>query len=196
MKLKMSSVPAGYLTPERYLEQERKAAFKSEYYQGETFAMTGATRWHSLIVGNIAGELRQALRQRPCEVYSSDMRVRVSTTGLYTYPDVAVVCGEPAFADDQKDTLLNPTALVEVLSDSTKDYDRGQKFQHYRKLDSLQDYLAVSQTTAHVEHYARQADERWLLTDIRGLEAEVTLYSVNITLPLSEIYFKVQLAEG
>lgn len=190
----MSSAPAAYLTPEQYLEQERKAEFKSEYYGGQTFAMAGASRRHSLIVGNLVGDLREALRHSPCEVHPNDLRLRVGSTGLYTYPDVVVICGEPAFADDQKDTLLNPTVIIEVLSDSTRSYDRGEKFQHYRTLESVKDYLTVSQTAAHLEHYARQLDGRWILADVKGLESAVTLESVNVTVPLSEIYFKVQLS--
>lgn len=127
MKLKMSSSSASYLTPEQYLEQERKATFKSEYYQGGTFAMAGASRRHSLIVTNLISEFAPKLRHRACEVHSSDLRLCVNSTGLYTYPDVVVVCGEPTFADDQKDTLLNPTVIIEVLSESTKDYDKGPK---------------------------------------------------------------------
>ncbi len=125
------------LTPEEYLAIERKATYKSEYVNGEMFAMSGASPHHVLIVTNVVAELRQQLKQRPCTVYSTDLRVKVRPTGLYTYPDVIVVCGQPQFDDEQQDTLLNPTVIVEVLSESTKDYDRGGKFEHYRGLMSL-----------------------------------------------------------
>ena len=121
----MSSQAKAHLTAEEYLALERKAPYKSEYLKGEVFAMTGASRRHNLISLNIGAELRAQLRQRPCEVYTSDMRVKLGATGLYTYPDVVVVCGEPAFEDAEVDTLLNPILLVEVLSKSTEDYDRG-----------------------------------------------------------------------
>src|ERR1041385_322548 len=114
----MSTQPKNYLTPEQYIEIERKAEFKSEYFRGEMFAMAGAGRIHNLVAGNTSDRLRQQLRLGPCEVYQSDMRVRVSETGLYTYPDVAVACN-PKFVDEQQFTLLNPTVIVEVLSPST-----------------------------------------------------------------------------
>src|ERR1017187_5873973 len=157
----MSTLPKTYLTPEQYLEIERKAEFKSEYYQGEMFAMAGARWAHNLILLNLASELRQQLRSRPCSVTSSDMRVRVNAKGLYTYPDVVVVCGEPQFLDERRDTLLNPTLIVEVLSESTEQYDRGRKFEHYRPLESLAEYLLVSSERVSVERYTRQPDGSW-----------------------------------
>ena len=149
----MPAMPKPLLTPEEYLARERRAETKSEYLRGEVFAMAGASRAHNLIASNAAGELRQQLRDRPCEVYPSDMRVKVSPSGLYTYPDVTVVCGEPQFEDAEVDTLLNPKVLVEVLSPSTADYDRGGKFTHYRRLPSLQEYVLISQDRPLVEHY-------------------------------------------
>src|SRR5215470_16405199 len=124
----MSSQPTTFLSPDEYLELERKAERKSEYFQGEMFAMAGASPTHSVIVNNLVAALLHQLWAKPCLVYSSDVRLRVSPSGLYTYPDVMVVCGEVQFADDQKDTVLNPNVIVEVLSDSTRDYDRGRKF--------------------------------------------------------------------
>src|SRR5208283_6215017 len=137
----MSTQSKGYLTPEQYLEIERKAEFKSEYYQGEMFAMSGSRRVHNLIAMAAGASLYQQLRGRRCEAYASDMRVRVTPTGLYTYPDVVVVCGEPQFVDDTFDTLLNPTVIIEVLSDSTEVYDRDKKFELYGSLKSLAEYV-------------------------------------------------------
>ena len=191
----MSSAPASYLTPEQYLEQERKARFKSEYYRGETFAMAGASYRHSVILNNLAITLGPLLRPSNCRVHTSDLRSRISPTGLYTYPDLMVICGNPAFADDQRDTVLNPVVIMEILSDSIKDYDRGQKFQHYRALDSVADYLTISQTEVRVEHYARQSAGRWLLSEFDRIESEVTLTSVNIPLSLSEVYFQIEFPE-
>jgi Uma2 family endonuclease len=132
------------LTPEEYLARERQVDTKSEFYDGELFAKAGASRSHNLIVGNVTGELRAQLRGRPCEVYPADMRVKVSETGLYAYPDVVVVCGEPRFEDEHLDTLLNPTVIVDVLSPSTEAYDRGEKFAQYRKLASLREYVLIA----------------------------------------------------
>ena len=127
-----------YVSPQEYLVIEREATYKSEYFNGEMFAMAGASRrWHNLLVTNIVGEIRQQLKGRQCNIYANDMRVRIPSTGLYTYPDVIVVCGEEQFEDDELDTLLNPTLIIEVLSKSTAGYDKGEKFAHYRQLDSL-----------------------------------------------------------
>ncbi len=190
----MSLQPKTYLTPEEYLAIERKAEYKSEYFNGEMFAMAGASERHVLIVTNLVAELRGQLRRRPCTVYSTDLRVRVSSTGLYTYPDVVVVCGQPQFADDQKDTLLNPTLIIEVLSDSTKDYDRGGKFQHYRALASLTEYVLVAQDKCHVEHYVRQPENRWLLSETNELKDTIHLSSIECNLALVEVYDKVDLS--
>lgn len=179
------------LTPEEYLALERKADIKSEYVDGEMFAMSGASRWHNLITGNLTGELRTQLKGRPCESYPNDQRVHIPATGLYTYPDVVVVCGEPRFEDEQLDTLLNPRVLIEVLSPTTESYDRGKKFEHYQSIDSLAEYLLVDQTRARVEHYVRQDGNQWLLTVLEGLDATVTLPSIQCELALAEVYDKV-----
>ena len=128
-------------TPEEYLAMERKADVKSEYFNGFITAMSGASRKHNLVTANISAVIHGQLRDRPCEVYIGDMRVRVTPTGLFTYPDVVAVCGEPKFLDDEFDTLLNPTLIIEVLSPSTAEYDRQDKFEHYRSLDSLREYV-------------------------------------------------------
>lgn len=187
----MSTQLKTYLTPQEYLALEREAEVKSEYFNGEMFAMSGASRKHNLIVTNIVRELSQQMRGRPCEVYSSDMRVKVSATGLYTYPDVVAVCGGPKFEDAHVDTLLNPTLLVEVLSASTASYDRGQKFGHYRGVESLSEYVLVSQDECKVEHYAKQSDRQWLQTVVQSPEARIELASIQGVLRLREIYDKV-----
>jgi len=189
----MSSQPKTRLTPEEYLAIERKAEYKSEYFNGEMFAMAGASERHVLIVTNVVAELRGQLRRRPCTVYSTDLRVRVSPTGLYTYPDIVVVCGQPQFADDQRDTLLNPTLIVEVLSESSKDYDRGGSFEHYLSLASLNEYVLIAQDKHHVEHFVRQPDNRWLLSETNRLEDTIHLSSIDCDLALIEVYDKVEL---
>lgn len=180
------------LTPEAYLALEREAPYKSEYFAGEMFAVSGASRRHNLISLNVGAELRAQLRHRPCEVYTSDMRVKVSPTGLYTYPDVVVVCGEPEFEDATGDTLLNPTLLIEVLSPSTEDYDQGRKLEHYRTIPSLQEYLLVSQARAHIVQYVRHSEVSWLLSDTSGLEGSIALRAIGCEIALSEIYAKVR----
>ena len=155
-------------TPEEYLARERKALNKSEYRDGRIYAMPGASRAHNLITANTLVEIHPQLRDRTCEVYPSDMRVKVSSTGTYTYPDVVVVCDEPRFEDGHFDTLLNPTVLIEVLSPSTAAYDRGEKFRRYQYLDSLCEYILISQDRIRVEHYLRQEDG-WGLTEFRSL---------------------------
>jgi len=190
----MSAVPKPFLPPQEYLARERRTETKNEYLRGEVFAMSGASRKHNLIATNVAAELRQQLRDRECEVYQGDMRVKVSTTGLYTYPDVTVVCGEPEFEDEEVDTLLNPKLLVEVLSATTADYDRGGKFTHYRRLPSLREYVLISQDRPLVEHYVRQRQDEWLLTEVTSLQNPLVLPSIECRLPLSEIYLKVRFA--
>jgi Uma2 family endonuclease len=177
-------------TPEEYLAIERAADFKSEYVDGFIIAMSGARREHNLIAGNLGGELRAQLKARPCETYLSDMRVLVSQTGLYTYPDVTVVCGEPLFLDDTRDNLLNPMVIVEVLSPSTKSYDRGKKFEHYRRLDSLREYVLVAQDEVLVEHYLRQGDD-WLPTVLRSLDDTLSLVSIDCHVSLREVYARI-----
>jgi Uma2 family endonuclease len=187
----MASHPKTYLTPEEYLAVERKAETKSEYLNGEMFAMVGASREHKIIALNIAGELRQQLKGRPCETYTNDMRVLIPATGLYTYPDVVAVCDEPNFEDAYVDTLLNPTLIVEVLSESTESYDRGKKFGHYRSIGSLMEYLLVAQDEYRVEQFVKQADGRWLLSDARSLEDIVALTSIPCELKLKEVYDRI-----
>jgi Uma2 family endonuclease len=183
--------PSAKMTPEEYLALERKAEVKSEYFAGEVFAMAGAGEAHNLMVTNVIVALGTQLRKRPCKVHPSDMRVLVSQTGLYTYPDAVVVCGEPRFLDDKRDTLLTPTLIVEVLSDSTEAYDRGQKFEHYRQIESLQEYVLVSQAAPKVERFLRQEAGTWLFSEATGLDATAELASIQCRLPLAEVYDKV-----
>lgn len=189
----MSSQPKTHFTPEEYLALERQAEYKNEYFDGEIFAMVGASRKHNLISVNIAAALHSQLKDRPCEVYASDMRIRIPRANIYTYADVTVACGEPKFEDAELDTLLNPDLIVEVLSKSTASYDRRQKFAFYRTIESLTGYILVSQETWHVEQYAKQADGRWLLSDFRAPDEVVSLDSIGCALPLREIYDKVSL---
>lgn len=188
----MSTARKLKLTPQQYLEQERRAEFKSEFYAGEVFAMAGASRWHVRISGNFFGEARSLLKGQRCEPFTNDMRVLVDATGLYTYPDVIIVCGEAQFADNEFDTLLNPTVIVEVLSDSTEAWDRGRKAAHYRRLPSLQEYILIAQNEPRVEQYRRQQNGDWTLKETTDLDAEIKIPSVGIRILLREIYARVE----
>ena len=187
----MSQQIVPYVSPEEYLRLERQSEYKSEYVNGEIFAMTGASRKHNLVAGNIFRELSQQLRSRQCEAYVGDMRVKVTATGLYTYPDVVVVCGEPKFEDTFVDTLLNPTLLVEVLSQSTERYDRIAKSSYYRTLDSLSEHLLAAQDEVRLEQYVKQTDGRWVLFEYSALENVVELSSISCSLALRDVYGKV-----
>jgi Uma2 family endonuclease len=187
----VSTQPTTFLTPEQYLEIERKAEYKSEYLNGEMFAMAGAGEQHNRITVNLLIELGSQFRGGKCRSYGSDMRVHVPASGLYTYPDISVVCGPPKLADQQLDNLLNPILIVEVLSPSTEAYDRGRKFEYYRSIETLNEYLLVAQERPHVELYTKE-DGRWLLSEARGLEQNIELKSVGCRVPLSAIYELVE----
>ncbi|MBI3909876.1 MAG: Uma2 family endonuclease [Armatimonadetes bacterium] len=189
----MSAPARQRLTEQEYLAIERAAEWKSEFYDGEMFAMAGATREHNLITLNVAADLLRQLKGRPCEAYASDMRVKVEATGLYTYPDVVAVCGERRFADERQDTLLNPTLIIEVLFPSTEAYDRGEKFAHYRRLASLREYVLIAQDRPRVERFVRQeGGQEWVFTEASGLQETVPLSSIGCQLTLAEIYDRVE----
>ena len=190
-----SAARSTHITPERYLELEERSEVKHEYYRGELFAMAGATREHILIVTNTSRMLGNQLEDRPCEVYQSEMRVRVDATGLYTYPDVVVVCGPPRFTSAKKTTLLNPTVAVEVLSPSTELYDRTTKKDHYQRIASLREYVLVSQDRVRVDHLALE-DGKWIATSWTDLGDVVRLDSIDCVLPLAKIYAKVEFGEA
>lgn len=191
----MATVPANHISPEEYLERERKAETKSEYIRGEIFAMAGASISHGRIISNLMRELGNRLADSPCEVFSTDLRLAVNPAGMYTYPDVMVVCGDPITIDKHRDTIVNPIVIVEVLSDSTKNYDRGQKFQYYRMLSSLKEYVTIAQDEVHVERHIRGNAGEWILTEFEKLEDVVELQSVNASLALSEVYRRVDFAK-
>jgi Uma2 family endonuclease len=178
------------VSAEEYLARERAAEERHELIDGEMVAMSGGTREHSLIALNIGSELRSALRVKTCEVFNSDLRLRIEAMNRYTYADVVVVCGPALFLDDRRDTLLNPTAIFEVLSESTEKYDRGDKFASYRTLPSLQEYVLVSQLQEQVEHFHREPDGSWVLR-VCGPGGQVSLPSLGCELAVDEIYFKV-----
>ncbi|MBK8912271.1 MAG: Uma2 family endonuclease [Chlorobi bacterium] len=193
----MDALPRKYLTEEEYLAIERAAQWKSEYYQGEMFAMAGGSEAHSLIAMNLGGEIREALRSKPCRVYNSDLRVQVDSVGLYTYPDLSIVSGQPQFAEEQKDNLLNPVVIIEILSPSTEAYGRGKKFDLYQQLRSLKEYILVAQDRVSVISYVRNDDaETWTMRSYWQLQDVLTIASCNATVPLAEIYRDVPNVES
>ena len=180
------------ISVEEYLERERATTReRHEYIDGWVIRVSGASINHNFIVSNLNRELGNQLRETDCRVTTNDLRVAFPRVDKYAYPDVVVFCGEPELEEGHLDMLYNPTLLVEVLSPSTEDYDQGKKFGRYRRIDSLKEYLLVAQDEPHVEHYVRQNDGSWRLTDIDGLDASITLPSVEAELPLAEIYLDV-----
>lgn len=190
----MAENPKSLLTEQAYLEQERKAEFKSEYLNGEIFAMAGGTLRHASIISDFAGELRNHLRGSSCRTLTQDMRVCIPSGKLYTYPDILAFCGTPAFLDETEDALLNPVLIVEVLSDSTRNYDLGGKFDLYRMIPTLLEYVTVEQNAIHIVTRQRQNDGSWLLRDYVDSDEALPLSSVHVSLSVAEIYRNVPFA--
>jgi Uma2 family endonuclease len=190
----MSAIEKKRWTTEEYLAFERASEEKHEFIDGEIYAMSGASRKHNLITGNTFAALHAQLRGNPCEIYTGDMRVRMKAQN-YTYPDLAVVCDTPKFETNQVDTLLNPTLIVEVLSPSTERYDRGRKFELYRSLPPMQEYVLISQNRVHVERYVRQENNMWLFSELDDPTGVLELSSIGCRLDLAEVYDKVRFDE-
>lgn len=187
----MQTRAKNYLTPEEYLAIERAAEYKSEYFGGEMFALAGAGLQHNRIAANLMRSLGNLLWDGPREAFGSDMRVKVNAFDKYTYPDAVVGCGELHFEGGRQDTLLNPLVIIEVLSPSTEAYDRGIKFEHYRRIESLREYVLVAQDRAYIERYQRIDDGRWVISYFHGLDSTLPLESISCDLPLVDIYHKV-----
>lgn len=189
----MSAVhKARKVTLEEYFAIEERAERKSEYYNGEMFLMAGASREHNILSRNLAGLLFAKLQGGSCQVFFSDLRVRVERTGLYTYPDLLIVCGTPEYAPENRNTLVNPKVVIEILSDSTERYDRTTKFRHYKKLPSVQEYVLVSQDEPLVERFTRQDDGAWGQTDFVGLDADMALSTVSVSIPMADVFRGVE----
>lgn len=188
----MSALPEQYISLEDYFKLEETSETKYEYYGGTVYAMTGASEDHNLIVGAAYRNLDTQLDDKPCRPYVSDFRLKIEAVNLFTYPDLSVICGDTQLADGRQDTFVNPTVLIEVLSESTEAYDRGKKAEFYRTIPTLQEYLLIAQDRPHVERYKRQGQD-WLLTEYSALEAEVRLESIGCTLSLAAIYKRVRL---
>jgi Uma2 family endonuclease len=190
----MTAQPKPYITEEMYLQRERTSLEKYEYYDGEVYAMAGASEQHNIIAMNVAALLHTHLRGRSCRAYPSDMRVKVIKTGLYTYPDFTIVCGQSQFIDlDKRDTLVNPTVIIEILSPSTERYDRGLKFQHYRTIESLHEYMLIAQDKYHIERFTRQENNEWVLSEAIGIESSIPIASIQAHMRLDDVYEQVAL---
>lgn len=192
----MAPLPRTTMTVDEYLAFERTSDQRHEFDGVEIYAMAGGTEQHNMISGNVYASLHLVFRRRTCRVYNSDMRVHMPLTGLYTYPDVSALCGEPIFRDTVRDTLLNPGVIVEVLSPSTETYDRSKKFRNYRTLPSLQEYLLIEQDAVDIEHYVRQPNGSWSVEYLSDLEGSLYLASIDCTLEIADIYDKVVLNEA
>jgi len=179
-------------TPQEYLELERKAEHKSEYFKGEIFAMSGATRQHNVISVNFLALLVQKLKSKGCRPYGSDMRVHIPINSLYTYPDISVVCGKEEFLDNEFDTLLNPIFICEVLSTSTSDYDTGGKFTLYRSIESLKEYWVISSLEYRLLKFVRQPNNDWLMSEILNMNETVLIETLSVEVSLKEVYLDVE----
>ena len=185
-----------YVSPEAYFELERDAENKNEYFNGEIFAMTGASFNHNLIAVNISSALHGALQDSPCHVLASDMKIQADKARHYAYPDVSVVCHEVEFSGERDDVITNPIVLFEILSNSTKDYDRGSKFMAYRNIISLKDYILVDQYSLHVEHFQKNDKDQWVLDEYKSQSDVFTIKSVGVELSLRNIYARVKINEN
>lgn len=189
----MTAQPQRKISPEEYLELEREADFKSEYFQGEVFAMAGAGRNHNRITENLSIDIGFFLKGKSCRSYSSDLKIHIPDNGLYTYPDLLVVCGKEEFLDENTDTLLNPKIIIEVLSKSTGSYDRGEKFQLYRSIPSLEEYVLIDSQRIAAEVFRKSEREFWsLMSESYTLEGSIELASIGLTLPMRDVYDQIE----
>ena len=182
-----------FISTDEYFAREETAEHRSEYYCGDVFAMAGGTPNHNRITVNLASLLNSQFRDRPCEAFSSDLRVQVARDVHYTYPDVAVVCGELILAEGRTDTITNPVVIMEVLSESTRDYDRGTKFTAYRSIETLTDYILIDQDTVHIEYFSKELDGTWRLREFFNTEEVMEIKSIEAALPAKAIYERVAL---
>ena len=188
----MQQAAVSYITEQEYLDLERDSETKNEYFDGEIFAMAGASRKHNLIVANLIVSLGSQLKNKPCRVYPSDMRLKIEKTGLNTYPDVMITCNEEKFVDEKQNTLLNPDIIIEVLSDSTEKYDRGAKFKNYRQIESLKEYVMIAQNTKSMERYFRDENGQWILTETNENTPYIDLKTSGCRLEIDEVYDKLE----
>lgn len=188
----MSHPAIKYVTAAEYLAFEREAEERHEFYKGEIFAMSGASFKHNIIEDNLRGTLHTFLKGKKCRSFGSNLRIHIPQNTLYTYPDILIVCDEPKLSDEYFDTLLNPTVIIEILSPSTANYDRGAKFDLYRQIESLKEYILIDSATIHFVHYIKNPDLTWTLSDSRNLNAPFSITTIGLQIPLSEVYSGVE----
>ncbi|MCW3089298.1 MAG: hypothetical protein JWP81_367 [Ferruginibacter sp.] len=189
----MATPVLNYISEQDYLEAERKAFEKHEYYKGEIFAMSGASFAHNKIFSNLFGELAGKLKGKSCKPYGSDLRIHIPANTLYTYPDISIICGKEEPTDDHFDTATNPSVIIEILSKSTRDYDKGTKFTLYRDIATLKEYILVDSTAMVVEKFIRNADSSWQFTEYKSPDAVISISTVEISLLLADIYEGIDL---
>ncbi len=194
-EVKEPALKYSFVSPEEYLAMERAAQQKHEYFKGEVFAMSGASWEHNLIVKNINTQVLPFLKGKDCNLFGSDLRIHIPDNTLYTYPDFSIICGPPLTSDDEKDNFISPSVLIEVLSKSTRDYDRGSKFMLYRQIPSLKEYITIDSLSVNVEVWKRNPDDSWVLHDFRLITDSFTISTIGFTLQLSDIYEDVTFAE-
>jgi Uma2 family endonuclease len=189
----MGQADLKYISQAEYLAAERAATIKHEYFQGEIFAMSGAKIAHNKIQINCIVDIANKLKGKKCQPFGSDLRIHVQKNTLYTYPDISIICGEIETVDDTFDTATNPSVIIEILSESTRDYDKGGKFTLYRAIDTLQEYILIDSETVMVEKFIRNPDGSWQLTEYKTLDQSVSLDTLAIQIHLSDIYNEVKL---
>ncbi|MBK8669212.1 MAG: Uma2 family endonuclease [Saprospiraceae bacterium] len=177
-----------HVSPEQYLDSERLALEKHEFYRGEIFAMSGATFRHNQIFKNTYINLGSKLKGKPCQPYGSDLRIHIPKNSFFTYPDISIICGQPEMTDTIKDTVVNPSVIMEILSKSTYDYDKGQKFTLYRDIVSLKEYILIDSMSVRVEHYYKNDDGSWTLKDYRTIDDKIHIQTIAADLLLSDVY--------
>lgn len=179
------------LSVEEFLAMEEKSDIKHEYYKGEIFAFAGASINHNQIISNLSALFHNAFKNSKCRGFSNDLRVRVQEKDFFTYPDILVICGKPEFFNNRTDTVTNPVLIIEALSDSTKNYDRGEKFEFYRSIPSLKDYILVDQYKIHLEHFSKTSKNKWALTEYFEKSDALTIPDINVNILLEDIYDRV-----
>ncbi len=184
-----------YMTEQEYLAFERSSSEKHEYYQGDIFNMSGASQKHNKVDSNLRTEIGSFLKNAKCNVYGSNLRVHVKTESLYAYPDILVVCGEEKYLDNEFDTLTNPSLIIEILSPSTADYDKGLKFELYRALESFKEYVLIDPVKIHVTHYQKNTDSSWLMKEYKNIDDYLILVSIDMKLTLKDCYNGIDFTE-
>lgn len=188
----MSQPATKYITELEYLSYEREAEERHEYYKGEIFAMRPVPFKHNIVEDNLRGLLGNFLKGRKCRSFGCNLRIHIPQNTLYTYPDILIVCDEPKLSDEHFDTLLNPAVIIEILSPSTANYDRGAKFDLYREIESLKEYILIDSATIHFVHYVKNPDLTWTLSDSRNPDAPFFISTIGLQIPLSEVYSGVE----